>query len=133
MNIEIADIIQKFCNSLILNASVSECFKLAWRDFLEVFDIEKLGISEQPTNATLLIIRKQKVALTNLLFLKLLILSVFESDKPRSPNLTQPKQNFHLFCLLTSVDNEPQLQGALETLAQSPGQLEGQVPLLSAK
>lgn len=94
MNIEIADIIQKFCNSLILNASVSECFKLAWRDFLEVFDIEKLGSSEQPTNATLLIIRKQKVALTNLLFLKLLILSVFESDKPRSPNLTQPKQNF---------------------------------------
>lgn len=48
MNLEIAEIIQKFSNILILNASISgEEFKSAWRAFLEVFDTKKLGISNQ--------------------------------------------------------------------------------------
>lgn len=61
--------------------------------------------------------------------LNLLILSVAESDKPLSPNLTQPKRKL-TFHLLTAVDNGPQLEGALETPAQSPGQLEVQPSLL---
>lgn len=48
MNLEIAEIIQKFSNILILNASISEEeFKSAWRAFLAVFDTKKLGISNQ--------------------------------------------------------------------------------------
>lgn len=63
---EIAEIIQKFNNILVLNASISgESLESAWRDFPAVFAIKELENSKKPVIANFLIVLELGIALTN--------------------------------------------------------------------